>query len=177
MKMGTRNAWIAATLALALGAGELVAYQGIAPHASKLKDPGRVALKAARIVTRDLSALVAERAQHLASIVALQGVEQTSRLYRLASRALGVANDATPRVTTDPNPSPDANPEVEAVMVSEPEPDSPCEASHGCTMVRASQFSCPACPACPNRVIVSRVIERSVERSVRNVTRRIVVKV
>jgi hypothetical protein len=175
MKMGTRNAWIAATLALALGAGELVAYQGIAPHASKLKDPGRVALKAARIVTRDLSVLVAQRAQHVASILALQGVEQTSRLYRLASRALGVVNDATPCVTADPNPSPDPNPEVEAVMVSEP--DSPCDATHGCTTVRASQLSCPACPACPNRVILSRVIDRSVERSVRNVTRRIVVKV
>jgi hypothetical protein len=175
MKLGTRNAWIAATLALALGAGELVAYQGIAPHAAKLRDPGRVALKAARIVTRDLSVLVAQRAQHIASIVALHGVEQTSRLYRLASRALGVANDATPCVSADPNPCPDANPEVEAVMVSEP--DSPCDASPGCTTVRVSNLSCPACPACPSREIMSRVIERTVERSVRNVTRRVVVKV
>src|SRR5580765_6001751 len=117
MSTGTRNMWIGASLALVLGAGELVAYQGIAPHARKLRNPGRVVLRAGAVVARDLSALVAERAGQVASRVALGGVEQTTRLYRVAGRALGLELDAVPAGNTDP--------ECGTVIASEPDP--PCD--------------------------------------------------
>jgi hypothetical protein len=153
--------WIGAALALVLGAGELVAYQGIAPHALKLGDPGRVVLRAGAIVARDLSALVAERASHFATLAVLRGVEQSTRLYRVACRTLGVEVNAVPALP--------AMPGCTTVVASEP--DAPCGANHECpTTVRAVEI---ACPACPTRAELSRVVERSV----RHATRRIVIRV
>jgi hypothetical protein len=167
MSTGTRNMWIGASLALVLGAGELVAYQGIAPHARKLGDPGRVVLRAGAIVARDLSALVVERASHFATLAVLRGVEHSTRLYRVACRTLGVEVDAVPALPAMP-----AMPGCSTVVASEP--DAPCGANHECpTTVRAVEIACPACPACPTRAEVS----RAVERSVRQVTRRIVIRV
>ena len=161
MNTGTRNMWIGASLALVLGAGELVAYQGIAPRARKLGDPGRVVLRAGAIVARDLSALATERASHIATLAVLRGVEHSTRLYRVACRALGVEGDAVPAMP--------AMPGCTTVVASEP--DAPCGANHECqTTVRAVEI---ACPACPTRAEVS----RAVERSVRRVTRRIVIRV
>src|SRR5262245_27566175 len=167
MSTGTRNMWIGASLALVLGAGELVAYQGIAPHARTLREPGRVVWKAGAIVARDLSALVAERAGHVASLAVLRGVQGTSRLYRLACGALGVEVDAVPALPAVP-----AMPGCSTVVASEP--DAPCNANHECSAaVRAVEIACPACPACPTRAELSRVVEHSVRR----VTRRIVIRV
>jgi len=164
MSMDSKYLWIAASLSLVMGAGELVAYQGIAPHARKLRNPGRVVLRAGAVVARDLSALVAERAGHVASRVALRGVEQTTRLYRVAGHALGLELDAVPAGNTDPA--------CRTVIASEP--DQPCDPGRECeTAVRAVEIACPACPACPTRAEVSRVVERSV----RHVTRRIVIRV
>ena len=167
MSTGTRNMWIGASLALVLGAGELVAYQGIAPHARKLGDPGRVVLRAGAIVARDLTALVAERAGDVASLAVLRGLEQTTRLYRVASSALGVEVDAVPAIPVMP-----AMPGCTTVVASEP--DVPCDPMHECrTMVRAVEIACPACPACPTRAVIARGVERSVKRA----TRRIVIRV
>ena len=164
MSTRTRNMWIGASLALVLGAGELVAYQGIAQHARKLGDPGRVVLRAGAIVARDVSSLVAERASHIASLAVLRGLQQSTRLYRVACRALGVEVNAVPVMP--------AMPGCTTVVASEP--DAPCGANHECpTTVRAVEIACPACPACPTRAEVSRVVERSV----RQVTRRIVIRV
>ena len=151
MTKGTRKTLLVALCAAVLGAGELVAFQGIAPHARKLGDPGRVALRAGGIVARDLSALVVERAQNVASLVALHGVRQTSRIYRLAGRAFGVTEVAAPAAG-------DADRGYEAVMASEP--DMPCGPMRGCE-ASASALSRAACPACPERSGAARPGARS----------------
>ena len=108
MPKGTRSIWMAALLALAMGAGELVAYQGLAPHAQALLSGGRsgAAIAAGQIVARDLSVLLSSRLHAAAGDLALLGVRQTSRLYRLAQRALGVADPSAQASELDCPPCP-----------------------------------------------------------------------
>jgi len=150
MSKGTRNIWMAALLALALGSGELVAYQGLAPHAEALLSRGghRAALEASRIVARNLSGFVAARAQDAAGDLVLFGVKQTTRVYRLAERVLGVADPAT-GACGSPASCAVADPGCEAVVASEP--DMPCNPGLGCEASTGAKLACPACPACPER--------------------------
>jgi hypothetical protein len=181
MKHATRNTWVAALLVLALGSGELIAYQGIAPHAKRLGEPGRVVLKAGRIVLRDLSALAVSRGQDLASYLALRGLHQTSNLYRLATRTLGVespanavpafpdefaadaavraeiASAAEPDATSDPK---SACAEADAAVASES--DATCDPSPvRFTKLECTGGGCPACPVLRGRVVEARVIRAS----------------
>ena len=150
MSKGTRNIWMAALLALALGSGELVAYQGIAPRAEALMSRAghRAALEAGGIVVRNLSGFVAARAQAAAGEIALLGVKQTTRVYRLAERVLGVADPATGTCGNPESPA-GADPECDAMIVSEP--DMPCNPDVGCEAAAGAKLACPACPACPER--------------------------
>jgi len=144
MSKGTRSTWVAALLALVMGAGELVAYQNVAPHAQALLSggPSGAALAAGRIVARDLSGLVTGRLNAAVGDLALLGVRQTSRLYRLAQRALGVAD---PAVAASEGRR--ADPECDAAIASEP--DMPCITPEGCGMTGGAGQACPPCPACP----------------------------
>jgi hypothetical protein len=148
MIQGTRSTWMAALLALALGSGELVAYQGIAPHAEGLLSGAhhRAAMKAGRIVARDLSAFVVSRAQAAAGQLAVLGVKQTSRLYRLALLALGAADPAM-GANDVPEGCGGADPECDIVVAGEP--DVPCAESRGCNAVAGAGLAVPPCPACP----------------------------
>jgi hypothetical protein len=141
--------WMAALLALGLGSGELVAYQGIAPHAEALLSGGhRAALDAGRIVARNLSGLVVARVQDAAGTLVLLGVKQTTHVYRLAERVLGVADPAT-GPSGNPGSCAGADPEGDAVIASEP--DMPCAPDYECEAAAAAELACPACPACPDR--------------------------
>ena len=144
MPKGTRSIWMAALLALAMGAGELVAYQGLAPHAQALLSGGRsgAAIAAGQIVARDLSVLMSSRLHAAAGDLALLGVRQTSRLYRLAQRALGAADPAAQASDLG-----GADPGCDAAVASEP--DMPCLAPGGCEASRGAELDCPPCPACP----------------------------
>jgi hypothetical protein len=157
MSNGTRNIWMAALLALGLGAGELVAYQGIAPHAEALLSSGghRAALEAGRIVARNLSGIVIARAQEAAGALALLGVKQTTRAYRLAERVLGVADPETGACGSAETCT-GADRELEAVVASEP--DVTCNPDLGCEAMAGAKLSCPACPACPERVVKVKVV-------------------
>ena len=103
MKQAARNTWMAASLALALGSGE-VAYQGLAPRARDLleSDPSRAAIRAGQIVLGHLCGLAIDRAREAAAAIALHGVRQTSRLYRMAESAI----EATEQGSVGPIPSP-----------------------------------------------------------------------
>ena len=144
MSKGTRSIWMAALLALALGSGELVAYQGLAPHAEALLSRGghRAALEAGRIVARNLSGIFAARAQDAAGELVLFGVKQTTRVYQMAGRVLGVADPAIESRAG-------ADPECGTVVASEP--DMPCYPDLGCETGAGARLACPACPACPER--------------------------
>jgi hypothetical protein len=140
---------MAALLVLGLGAGELVAYQGIAPRAEALLSGGhRAALDAGRIVARNLSGLVVARVQDAAGALVLLGVKQTTHVYRLAERVLGVADPAT-GPSGKPGSCAGADREGDAVIASEP--DMPCNPDVGCEAAAEAKLVCPACPACPER--------------------------
>lgn len=143
MQNGTRSTWMAALLALTMGAGELVAYQNVVPHAQALLSGSHrsAALTAGRIVARDLSGFLAGRLNAVVGDLALLGVRQTTRLYLLAQHALGVADPAAV-----PGECSGAHRGCDAAFASEP--DVPCVAPGGCRMSRDARL-CPPCPACP----------------------------
>ena len=89
MPKGTRYTWTVALSALALGWGELVAYEDLAPHAKTLlaSDRSRAVLKAGAAIARNLPALVFAGAQQAVGSIVLTAVRQTSQLYRLAQGA------------------------------------------------------------------------------------------
>ena len=172
----TRNTWSVALVALGLTASELVAYQGIAPHAQGLGVSTRVALAAGRIVARDLSAFVMNRASQAAGDLALLGLKQTSNLYRLADCALATAGGArcsagpcaafdVRGVARDAGAAAEAERaavESESVAagaasaageeVAASEPDMPCGAAGACEVMTGGS-ACPPCPACPARQV------------------------
>jgi hypothetical protein len=159
--------WTAALLALVLGAGQLVAYQGIAPHAHAMLSnrSGHAVLQAGRIVARDLSALAVRRARQAADDLVLAGLEGTSSLYRFAQATLGVTRDGscgathagscggTIEMCEEPASCPEMDPGATAVTASEP--DSPCSMNPECEAVAGSAHMCPPCPACPQRGVRS----------------------
>jgi hypothetical protein len=116
-----RNTWWVALLVLGLGSSELVAYQGVAPHALGLGVSTRVAVSAGKVVARDLSAFAMSRVSQAAGDLVLLGVKQTSSLYRLANCALATASGER------------------------------CAGAGTCEAVMVSGSGCPACPACPAR--------------------------
>jgi len=89
MSKRTRYSWMAALAILALGYGELVAFEGLTPRAKALlgSDHSRAVLKAGDVIARNLPALVFAGAQQAAGSIVLAAVRQTSQLYRLAQGA------------------------------------------------------------------------------------------
>ena len=130
MSKGTPYTWMAALVALALGWGELVAYQDLTPHAQALlaSDRSRAVLKAGEIVSRNLSALVVAAA----GTVVLEAVKQTSQLYRLAQGATG-EEGACPFT------------EVRRARAA----GACLPTSRGWNADLGSGTGCPACPRCP----------------------------
>jgi hypothetical protein len=145
--------WIAALLALGLGSGQLVAYQGIAPHAQGLLSnrSGRAVLHAGRIVVRDLSALAVTHARRAASDLVLLGLEGTASFYRFAQTTLGVSTGGSCGAPTEVCEETGSCPAADAgEAVTASEPDAPCAANPACAAARSAR-ACPPCPACPAR--------------------------
>jgi len=171
MSKGTRYTWMAALVALALGWGELVAYQNLTGQALLASDRSRAVLRAGEVVARNLSAIVFAGAEQAAGAVVLQAVKGTSQLYRLAQGATGETGACTftafrcaraAGARVNPARGPDAvrvrraaageaaaalASESGAVVASRSDARRPTSRARNADLV--SGLGCPACPSCP----------------------------